>query len=230
MSMGAAARHAKMHFNTFKKYAIALGVYAPNQSGAGTAKSPSATAIPLEAILEGAHPAYGTTKLKRRLLNANLLRNECYICKMPPLWNGRALVLQLDHESGDAVDHRLANLRLLCPNCHSQTRTFCGKNRSVNTTAQVQDAELVNSLHANATLKAALEAVGLSVAKFGYQRCHRLIADSPELMEKFKLKPVPRTDTAAIAKTRATQLHGRRLGNKGRTSARLHTPGPGAMA
>lgn len=37
--------------------------------------------------------------------------------------------LQLDHINGINTDNRLENLRLLCPNCHSLTPTFCGKNK-----------------------------------------------------------------------------------------------------
>lgn len=42
-------------------------------------------------------------------------------------WQGKILILQLDHKNGDNHDNRLENLHWLCPNCHSQTDTFCGK-------------------------------------------------------------------------------------------------------
>jgi 5-methylcytosine-specific restriction endonuclease McrA len=42
--------------------------------------------------------------------------------------NNKSISLQLDHINGIRTDNRLENLRLLCPNCHSQTETFCGKN------------------------------------------------------------------------------------------------------
>lgn len=69
--------------------------------------------------------------LKKKILKNKLLANECQICKQPPEWNGKILVLQLDHINGINNDNRIENLRLLCPNCHSQTDTFCHKNRKI---------------------------------------------------------------------------------------------------
>jgi DNA-binding CsgD family transcriptional regulator len=40
-------------------------------------------------------------------------------------------MLQIDHQNGDHADNRKENLRELCPNCHSQTDTYCGKNKKV---------------------------------------------------------------------------------------------------
>lgn len=44
-------------------------------------------------------------------------------------WNGEPLTLQIDHINGDNADNRIENLRLLCPNCHSQTPNFSGRKR-----------------------------------------------------------------------------------------------------
>lgn len=49
---------------------------------------------------------------------------ECGISE----WNGQELSLVLDHINGNAEDWNLSNLRLLCPNCDSQTPTFKGRN------------------------------------------------------------------------------------------------------
>lgn len=69
-------------------------------------------------------------RLKKRILQAGLLKNECYICGISE-WQDKPLVLQLDHINGNNRDNRIENLRLLCPNCHSQTETFCRKNKDI---------------------------------------------------------------------------------------------------
>lgn len=52
----------------------------------------------------------------------------CAACGQAPVWQGRALVLILDHKNGVFNDHRLENLRWMCPNCNSQLDTHCGRN------------------------------------------------------------------------------------------------------
>jgi hypothetical protein len=73
-----------------------------------------------------------TTRIKGRIIKAGLLKNECYECGLKDKWNNKLVVLQLDHINGDHFDNRIENLRLLCPNCHSQTDTFCSKNLTIN--------------------------------------------------------------------------------------------------
>ena len=65
--------------------------------------------------------------VKQRILKEGLLKNECYECGQVPEWNGLKLTLQLDHINGNHYDNRIENLRILCPNCHSQTKNFSGK-------------------------------------------------------------------------------------------------------
>lgn len=71
----------------------------------------------------------GIQRLKQRLINEGLLEYKCAICGLTQ-WQNKPIVLQLDHINGINNDHRLNNLRFLCPNCHSQTETYAGRNKS----------------------------------------------------------------------------------------------------
>ncbi len=65
--------------------------------------------------------------LKKRLLDEGLLEYKCK-CGNTGMWEGKTLVLQLEHKNGINNDNRLENLEFLCPNCHSQSKTFAGRN------------------------------------------------------------------------------------------------------
>lgn len=67
-----------------------------------------------------------THHLKHRLYKENLLKEECSICGIKN-WQGVLLSFHLDHINGEHTDNRIENLRILCPNCHSQTQTYSGK-------------------------------------------------------------------------------------------------------
>ena len=69
-----------------------------------------------------------TTVIRRRILKDNLIEYKCAICGNKGTWNNKDLSLQLDHINGNHNDHRIKNLRFLCPNCHSQTDTYGSKN------------------------------------------------------------------------------------------------------
>jgi transposase len=66
--------------------------------------------------------------VKKRLLKEGLKENKCSLCGQLPLWRGKLMSLILDHINGIWNDNRLANLRLLCPNCNATTETFSGRN------------------------------------------------------------------------------------------------------
>jgi hypothetical protein len=56
--------------------------------------------------------------------------NKCVACNTGNTWNGIPLILQLDHIDGDCKNNLELNLRILCPNCHTQTNTYGSKNKN----------------------------------------------------------------------------------------------------
>ena len=91
----------------------------------------SKTLKPLEEILVN-NSNYSSSKLKTRLIQNNIKKDICEICGQGNMWNNNKLVLQLDHINGNHYDNRLENLRVVCPNCHTQTDTFGSKGRKIN--------------------------------------------------------------------------------------------------
>lgn len=85
--------------------------------------------IPLSEILVKNSAYESTSRLKIRLVRDGYLEDRCYICGQLPTWNGKTLVMRLDHINGEHSDHRKKNLRLVCPNCDSQLPTFGSRNR-----------------------------------------------------------------------------------------------------
>ena len=131
-TMAQAARELGMHFNTFKKYAIKFGCYNPNQSGKGVTNEYSRAIIATSDILNGKFPNYETYKLKKRLIKEGYKEDRCEICGWSCKRSGENLsTCELHHINGDSHDHRLENLIILCPNCHSLTDNFRAKKRCI---------------------------------------------------------------------------------------------------
>jgi transposase-like protein/5-methylcytosine-specific restriction endonuclease McrA len=82
------------------------------------------SAMPIEELLRHSR---NRTNLKGRLVQAGLLATVCSECGIAD-WRARPLALELHHINGDGKDNRLENLTLLCPNCHSQTDSWGGRN------------------------------------------------------------------------------------------------------
>lgn len=121
-----AAAKLNIKYDTYKKYAIKYGCFSTNPSGKGTKKlKPS---IPLEDIIEGLHPQYQSNKLRKRLLEEKYFEYKCNSCNLSE-WLGKPIPLELEHIDGNNSNHLLENLEMLCPNCHSFTSTYRGRNK-----------------------------------------------------------------------------------------------------
>jgi hypothetical protein len=126
INMAEASVKCGLSFSTFVRRATKLGIYAPNKGRKGIKRDPSEydkLSFKLENILEGKHPQYSTYKLKLRLFKEGIKKDECEVC-FTSEWLGNKLNCELHHKDGNRTNHKLENLQVICPNCHSQTDTF----------------------------------------------------------------------------------------------------------
>lgn len=123
------------NLKTIKKYLIKYNIDYSHFTGKAwnvgdRFKSFSTNKRTLEEILVKDSTYSSSSGLKKRLLNEGILVYKCSNdkCNINRTWLGGDISLHLDHKNGDNLDNRIDNLRLLCPNCHSQTETYAGKN------------------------------------------------------------------------------------------------------
>jgi hypothetical protein len=114
-----------------RKYAALWGIstdhfdpYAAARGGRSTSRRP------LEEVLVE-HSTFSRTHLKERLYAAGLKRPVCELCGQGEIWRGRPMGLILDHVNGVSNDHRLENLRIVCPNCAATLDTHCARGRRI---------------------------------------------------------------------------------------------------
>jgi len=114
------------------------------------------------------------SKIKNRIVKNGLLPYKCAICNIDS-WNNKPISLHLDHINGINNDNRLDNLRFLCPNCHSQTESYCGKNNTSYSVhnKKVDDDTLLDAMRTSSTPMHALKKCGL-VGAGNYTRVYRL--------------------------------------------------------
>lgn len=122
-------------------------------------------------ILESDYKDLSFESLRFRILYEQ--ENKCNKCGLDE-WLGQDLVLELEHKDGNNKNNNRDNLEMICPNCHSLTETWRGRNKKERR-HRVPDKQLLESLLVNDwNMRQSLIDVGLSAKGGNYNRCHKL--------------------------------------------------------
>lgn len=118
------------NISEMKRRCIKLGIDTSHMLGKSHAKGSTSNKrrTPAEILVERDR-LQGRAPIEqlRRALKESGVQYQCQVCSLKD-WNGKPLTLHIDHIDGQYWNCRLTNLRYICPNCHSQTPTYCGKN------------------------------------------------------------------------------------------------------
>jgi len=117
---------------------------------------------------------------KRILIEQNNAYNKCKLSE----WLGKKIILELEHIDGNHYNNERNNLEMLCPNCHSLTPTWRGRNKRNNLNRnKINDEQLLKALLINNfNMRQALISVGLAAKGGNYGRCHRLKREYEEIL------------------------------------------------
>lgn len=120
------------NWRTLKRYALEVWLipvdhFDPSGASRDALQRGRHQATPLDEVLV-AGSTFSRVHLKKRLYAEGLKQPICELCGQGELWRGRRLSLILDHVNGVRDDHRLENLRIVCPNCAATLKTHCGRN------------------------------------------------------------------------------------------------------
>ena len=116
---------------------------------------------------------YSNNAIKGLLIREKIFSYKCFNCGIDE-WMGEPISLELDHINGDSFNNDVNNLRLLCPNCHSITNTFRGRNKNTGR-VKVSDETLLEALQREPNIRQALISVKLSPKGGNYVRASKLM-------------------------------------------------------
>ena len=182
VSMLQASKEVNMKFSSFKRKAEKLGCYKTNQNWSKGKNALSDYRIKSKYIDElfcensSARREY----IKRLIINNSLIEYKCNDCGLTNRWNGKVISLHLDHINGVRNDNRLENLRFLCPNCHSQTDTYCIKNKSNSTTIGSYTSDfIIDCISKSKTITDVINRLGLKDTKSNRTIIKKLKSEKP---------------------------------------------------
>ena len=115
----------------------------------------------------------GCENRRRRVFEEqNYCCNRCGISE----WQGFKISLELDHKDGNSTNNSRDNLEGLCPNCHSVTDTWRGRNKPrKNGQVSITDEQLLEFLRTSKSIREGLLRAGLSARGNNYTRAKKLL-------------------------------------------------------
>lgn len=122
------------------------------------------------------YSTFAMSKVRQVILENQLLDYKCNNCGIFE-WNNIRLGLELDHINGYNLDNRLENLRFLCPNCHSQTETFRGRNKNTGQKT-VDDSVIIENFAKTKNIRKTLILSGLAAKGANYNKVKRILTEN----------------------------------------------------
>lgn len=129
---------------------------------------------------------FNTTNLKKRLYNEGLKQPICELCGQDENWYGKKMSLILDHINGINNDHRLENLRIVCPNCNATLDTHSGKNVKREKKRKYTRTRLEESINQRKVKRPTYEQLLNEIKELGYSGTGRKYGVSDNAIRKWK--------------------------------------------
>lgn len=101
--------------------------------------------ISTEDILHNQYPNFQSSSLLKRLIKEGYKENKCEQCGITE-WQNKPIIFHLHHKDGNHQNNNIDNLQVLCPNCHSQTETFAGKNAQKNKDKRKKNKQQIDNI------------------------------------------------------------------------------------
>ena len=123
-----AAQKLGLNYKVYRRVATELGCCVKNPGTRTDRVNPKY--VSLDAIVirgEIKRKVHGDILLAY-LLMKGFKEYRCEQCGITE-WNGKSLTMHVHHKDGDHFNNFIDNLQILCPNCHSQTDTYCRRNK-----------------------------------------------------------------------------------------------------